>query len=66
MSICLIIRRENGAKTGVHRAEHNRVGHDLSEATRAGREREKHAGGEEDEENYGNEDVGVEHLSLGT
>jgi hypothetical protein len=62
----LIILRENGAETQVDRAKHNGVRHNLSEAARARREGEEHARGEEDEENHGDNDVGVEHLSIGT
>jgi hypothetical protein len=68
MSMSLIILRENGAETQVDRTKHSGMSHNLDEATRPGGDGEKDAGGEEDEEDHGDEDVCVEgeHLSVGT
>jgi hypothetical protein len=64
----LIVLREDGAESPVHRTEHNGVCHNLSEARCSSGKRQEHARGEEDEENHGNEDICIErgHLSVGT
>ena len=64
----LIVLGEDGAESPVDETEHNRMGQRLGEARRAGRERQEDAGGEEDEEDHGDEDVCIEasHLLIGT
>jgi hypothetical protein len=58
----LIELREKRAEAIVHCGEDNRMGHNLSEATRARRQGEEHTRGQKDEQKHGDKDVGVEHL----
>jgi len=58
----LIVLGERHAKAGVDCAEDNGVGDHLDDVGGARREAEEDSGREEDEENNGDKNVGVEHL----
>ena len=58
----LIVLGERHTKAGVHRTEDDSVGDHLDDVGGARREAEKDSGREEDEEDNGDKNVGVEHL----
>lgn len=62
----LIILRERHAKPSVDSTEDDRVGKDLHEVRLTGREGQENAGREENEENDGDNHVGVNHLNFRT
>lgn len=59
-----IVLRERHAKARVHDAEDNCVGHDLDEVALARGEGQKHARGEEDKKNDGDDDVEIHVYSI--
>lgn len=58
----LIVLWENLAENRVHHAKHNGVGHGLDQQGLTRGEGQKHARGEENEENRGHNDVEIDHL----
>ena len=61
---CLVILRKHRAENRVHHTEDNGVGHRLDEQGLAWGEGEENAGGEEDEQNNGDNDVEIHVCSI--